>query len=34
MDKLQDEQYNNEDECLDDCLIPDDEEDCLTESDE
>ena len=34
MDKLQDEEYKNEDECLDDCLITDDEEDCLTESDE
>jgi len=34
MDKLQDEEYKNEDECLDDCLITDDEEDCLSESDE
>ena len=34
MDKLQDEEYKKKDKCFDDCLITDDEEDCLTESDE
>ena len=34
MDKLQDEDYLKKDEFFDDCLITDDEEDCLTESDE
>ena len=29
-----DEEYKKKDKCFDDCLITDDEEDCLTESDE